>query len=75
MRETEASRDRGRGKSRFHVGSPIWDSIPGLWDHALSQRPDAQPLSHPGVPGPVFLLFNSPNLLGFKNLLFGGNFN
>ena len=34
-------RDTGRGRSRLHVGSPIWDSIPGLQDHALS---------HPGIP-------------------------
>ena len=39
-RETERQRDReiGRGRSRLHAGSPIWDLIPGLQDHALSQR-------------------------------------
>ena len=26
------------------------DSIPEPWDHALSQRQDAQPLTHPGAP-------------------------
>ena len=28
-------RERGRGRSRLHAGSPMWDSIPGLQDHAL----------------------------------------
>ena len=31
-------RDTGRGRSRPHAGSPTWDSIPGLQDHALDQR-------------------------------------
>ena len=34
-REKEASRDIGRERSRLHTGSPMWDSIPGLQDHAL----------------------------------------
>ena len=37
-RETERGRDTGRGKSRLHAGSPMWDLIPGLWDHDPSQR-------------------------------------
>ena len=36
MRDTERGRDTGRGRSRLHAGSPMWDSIPGLQDHALS---------------------------------------
>ena len=39
QREKEA-RDR---KSRLHARSPMWDLIPGLWDHALSRR---QMLNH-----------------------------
>ena len=31
-------RDTGRGRSRVHAGSQMWDSILGLQDHALSQR-------------------------------------
>ena len=31
----ERGRDIGRGRSRLHAGSPTWDSIPGLQDHAL----------------------------------------
>ena len=34
-RERERGRDTGRGRSRLHAGSLMWDSIPGLWDHAL----------------------------------------
>ena len=39
-RETETERGRvtGRGRSRLHAGSPMWDSIPGLQDHALDPR-------------------------------------
>ena len=33
MTERERGRDTGRGRSRLHVGSPTWDSIPGLQDH------------------------------------------
>ena len=36
--ERERGRDPGRGRSRLHAGSPKWDSIPGLQDHALDQR-------------------------------------
>ena len=31
-------------------GGPMRDSIPGLQDHDLSVKADAQPLNHPGVP-------------------------
>ena len=36
-------RDTGRGRSRLHAGSPMWDLILGLQDHALGQR---QVLNH-----------------------------
>ena len=42
-RQRERSRDIGRGKSRLHAGSPMWDSIPGPGDQTLSQR---QMLNH-----------------------------
>ena len=32
-REREA--DKGRRRSRFPVGSPMWDLIPGPWDYDL----------------------------------------
>ena len=38
MRDTQRGRDIGRGSSRLHAGSPMWDSILGLQDHSLSQR-------------------------------------
>ena len=37
MKDTERGRDTGRGRSRLHTGSPMWDSIPGLQDQALGQ--------------------------------------
>ena len=41
MRDTERERqrhrqrERQRERSRLHAGSPMWDSILGLQDHAL----------------------------------------
>ena len=32
------AKDRGRGRSRLHAGSWMWDSIPQPWVHDLSQR-------------------------------------
>ena len=37
-REREGGRDTGRGRSRLHAGSLLWDLIPGLQDHALGLR-------------------------------------
>ena len=37
-REREKGKDTGRGRRRLHTGSPMWDSIPGLQDHALGLR-------------------------------------
>ena len=34
MRDAERVRDTGRGRSRLHAGSPMWDSILGLQDQA-----------------------------------------
>ena len=42
-RERERDRNTGRGRSRLHAGSPMWDSVLRLCDHALSQR---QMLNH-----------------------------
>ena len=43
-RHRERGRDTGRGRTRTsHGGRWMWDSIPGLQDHALSQR---QTLNH-----------------------------
>ena len=42
----------------------------GPWDHALSQRQtDAQPLSHPGVPG--CLLLQNLAVMAYKKLSVG----
>ena len=49
-REREA-RHTGRGRSRLHGGSPMWDLIPGLQDHmGHGPKAGAKPLSHPGIP-------------------------
>ena len=38
MRDTERSRDTGRGRNRLHAWSLMWDLIPGLQDYALGRR-------------------------------------
>lgn len=38
IHERERERDIGRGRSRLHTGSPMWDRTQGLRDHALGQR-------------------------------------
>ena len=44
---------REREKQTPHwAGSPMWDSIPGLWDHDLCQRQTPNRLSQPGAPSP-----------------------
>ena len=48
--ETEKGRDIGRGRSRLHAGSRLQDLIPGLWDHALSQRQMLNRWATPGIP-------------------------
>ena len=52
MKDRERGRDRdiGRGRSRLHAGSPMWDSTPELPGSHPEPKADAQPLSHPGVP-------------------------
>ena len=42
-RHRERARDTGRGRSRLYSGSPMWDSILGLQDHALGRK---QALNH-----------------------------
>ena len=37
QRYREADREAA-GKNGLHAGSPMWDLIPGPWDHDLSQR-------------------------------------
>ena len=57
MRDTEreGGRDTGRGRSRLHPGSPMWDSIPGLQDHALGQRQAPNHQATQGSPSDGFM--------------------
>ena len=50
MRDREREADIGRLGSRLPAGSSMWNSVLGLWIQALSQKADAQSLSHPGIP-------------------------
>ena len=54
--ERERGRDTGGGRSRLHAGSPMWDSTPGLQDHALGQR---QVLNHWATQGSLKKGFKS----------------
>ena len=38
MRDTQREAETGRGRCRLHAGSPTWDLILDLQDHALGQR-------------------------------------
>ena len=66
MRDTERDRDLGRRRSRLHAGNPIWDWIPVLQDHALSQRQMHSTDEPPRCPLKRFCKENS----GFSNLQF-----
>ena len=48
-------RDPGRGRSRLHAGSPMWDLIPGPWGLSLSRRQALNHWAPPGAP-PLLLL-------------------
>ena len=52
--QRERGRDIGRGRSRLHAGSPMWDSILGLQDHAPGQR---QALNHCATQGSLWCIF------------------
>ena len=53
-RHTERGRDIGRGRSRLHEGSPMWEPDVGPHPRTPGSLPepktDTQPLSHPGAP-------------------------
>ena len=49
MRDRKRGRDTGRGKSKLHVRSPMWDSILNPGSHP-KPKADAQSLSHSDVP-------------------------
>ena len=56
MRDTERERGRdlGRERSRLHAGGPMWNSIPGLQDHALGWRQTLNHWATPGIPRKYF---------------------
>ena len=57
MRDTEreTGRDTGRGRSRLHAGSLMWDLIPGLQDHALGRRQALNCWATQGLPSSIVL--------------------
>ena len=51
MRDTERGRNIGKGRRSLPGRNLMRDSIPGPWDHNLSPKADAQPLS------PLYIVF------------------
>ena len=41
--------EEGEADSQW-AGSPVWDSVPGPWDHDLSWKQMLNLLSHPDTP-------------------------
>ena len=62
MRVTERlrGRDTGRRRSRFPAGSLMWNSIPGPWDHNLSQ---SQTLNHSPTQVSLFFFFKKKDVI------------
>ena len=56
-RERERGRDIGRGRSRLHAGSPIWDLIPGPPVSHPGPKAGSKLLSHPEIPTTVLYIF------------------
>ena len=56
IHEGHRGRDIGGGRSRLLAGNPMWDLIPELQDHALSQR---QTLNHWATQASLIFLFQS----------------
>ena len=54
MREKERESETGRGRSRLHAGSPMWDLIPGLPGSHPGPKAGSKLLSHPGPVVPIF---------------------
>ena len=50
----DRGRDTGRGRSRLHAGSLMWDSIPGLQNHALGRRQVFNHWATQGSPKPSY---------------------
>ncbi|XP_077736701.1 fibrous sheath-interacting protein 1 isoform X2 [Canis aureus] len=61
--ERQRGRDTGRGRSRLHAGSPTWDSIPGLQDHAPGQRQAPNRCATLGSPGILLIAYTTVTLL------------
>ena len=56
--EREREQRERENQTPHWVGSLTWDSIPGPWDHDLSQRQTFNQLNHLGTPGiPIFNFF------------------
>ena len=66
-RRGERGRDTGRGRGRLPVGSLMWDSIPGRWDHSLAKGRCLTP-EPPRCPLIFFLIRNSCFGCFFGNL-------
>ena len=69
-RHRKRGRDIGRGRSRLSARSPMWDLIPGPWDHTLSQK---QTLNHWAIQVPRKLVLNVSKIQGSGFVFFWGS--
>ena len=60
MRDTQSGRDIGKGRSRLPLGSLMRNWIPGSCPEL---KTNAQPLSHPGLPEELNLIWSLPTFL------------
>ena len=56
-RYRERGRDTGRGRSRLHAGSPMWD-CPGTLGSCPEPKADTQPLNHTSAPEYILSLIH-----------------
>ena len=69
LRERTGARGNGGEKEKqapHWAESPTWGSIPGLWDHDLSQRQTLNGLCHTGA---NYLILNHLNILSYLEIL------
>ena len=66
--QRERGRDTGRGRSRLHAGSPMWDLILELQDHALSRMQMLNRWATQGSQDHLILKIHLSSMSFFSNL-------
>ena len=66
---TQRERERQREKQAPCTGSPTWDSIPGLQDHALGQRQAPNRCATQGSLGIISVSGRNPSVAKARKLI------